>query len=127
MKSRYSPDKNVTHAQYITEIVCENKAFSQQKELPMQFWKFKEWEKYFKRQIMWANKLLKQYSAEEIIRVLRHNKQIYSLGNKIIHVLIKKEKLRENIDTSTPTICSIFEKPQRTKDNSLVTKLKELE
>jgi len=41
--SRYSPNGWVHAAQYVTELICEKKAKTEGKELPLKFWELKEW------------------------------------------------------------------------------------
>jgi len=41
--SKYSNGKQVSAAQYITELICENKARIEQKDLHYRFWNNKEW------------------------------------------------------------------------------------
>ncbi len=80
--SKFSPNKFVTAAQYITEIICERKAlYDTGGKLPTQFWKLDKWAKYYRQQIPSANLLLKKFSASAIIRALSHwkAKKIYSL------------------------------------------------
>ena len=40
--SRYSPNGWVHSAQYITELICEKKAKTEGKELPIKIWELKE-------------------------------------------------------------------------------------
>lgn len=70
--SLYSPDKFVTPAQYIIELVCEKKAKLEKRDLPPQFWKLKEWQNFFKSQLRRCHKLLKTYDVEAVIRALRN-------------------------------------------------------
>jgi hypothetical protein len=96
-KSRYS-DGYVTAAQYITEFICEKVAQKRKKELPMQFWKQKEWEKTFKAQVFSANKLLKKYDATAIIAAL------------------KSSEARNTISLRAPWLEGIIESEQRKID-----------
>lgn len=79
--SKYSNGKNVTHAQFITEIICERIAKRNKKDLHYRFWLSKEWEKQYKGQIGAANKLLEKYDAKDIIDALSSSQgiKIYSL------------------------------------------------
>ena len=44
--SKYSNGKEVSDAQYITEIICEKKAKREKKDLHYRFWLNKEWENF---------------------------------------------------------------------------------
>lgn len=99
--SRYSPKGWVTGAQYIAEILCENKARKENKELPTKFWELDEWAKFYKSQVYTAYALVKQYRPEAIISVLKDPKQrnTYSLRapwlSKLFDAAHKQIILRE--------------------------------
>ena len=97
--SRYSPQKFVHAAQYITEVICEKKAKVDKKELPIKFWELKEWSKFYKYQITLANKLLKKYSEHVIIAALRDKRmwKTYSLRSPFLESIIKEYKGKEDI------------------------------
>lgn len=79
--SKYSNGKEVTAAQFITEMICERIAKKNKKDLHYKFWVSKEWEKEYKGQIATAHKLLKKYEAKAIIDALSSSEgiKIYSL------------------------------------------------
>lgn len=79
--SRYSNGTTVSAAQYITELICENKAKIDKEDLYYRFWLTKKWDKYYRNQIASANKLVKQYDPRAIILALKDKKaqKIYSL------------------------------------------------
>lgn len=79
--SKYSNGKNVSAAQFITEIICERIAQKQRKDLHFRFWLSKDWEKEYKGQIATAHKLLQTYDDRAIIKALQSDKgkKIYSL------------------------------------------------
>jgi hypothetical protein len=79
--SKYSNGKLVSPAQYITEIICEQKAKIDKEDLHYKFWLSKKWNLFYRNQIASANKLLKKYSAKAIINALLsdHGKKIFSL------------------------------------------------
>lgn len=79
--SKYSNGKNVTAAQFITEIICERIAKKEKKDLHYRFWLSEDWEKHYKGQIGTANKLLKKYQPKDIIDALLSSRgtKIYSL------------------------------------------------
>ena len=55
--SRYSPNKDengiawVTDRQYIVEVICENKAAKDNKELPAAFYTLPTWQKFYQSNI----------------------------------------------------------------------------
>ena len=79
--SRYSNGKLVSAAQYITEIICENKARIDKLDLHFRFWTNKKWSRFYRDQIATANKLLKNFDSKAIVKALNDTaaKNIYSL------------------------------------------------
>lgn len=97
--SKYSNGKEVSAAQYITEIICEHKALLEKKDLHYRFWQSKEWSKFYRDQISSSHKLLKKYSAKAIIAALKDEKarRIFSLRAPFLPDIIKKhEKILES-------------------------------
>jgi len=92
--SRYSNGKQVTAAQYITELICEKKAQKEGKDLPQTFWKIASWSGYFRQQIVVANGLLRLYSEKAIIKALKSQKayNIFSLRAPHLDDIIKLEE-----------------------------------
>ena len=103
-KSKYSPAKEVTAAQYITELICERKAALTGSELPIFFWKLSEWTKFYKNQIFSAYKILKCYDVNAVINAIRspEAKRQYSLRSPKLIQLYQKEQ--EKIDKITENI-----------------------
>lgn len=80
--SKYSNDKQVSAAQYITEIICEHKAKIEKKDLHFRFWQTSPyWQKFYRNQIATANKLLKTHRPQAIVSALKDKKaeRIFSL------------------------------------------------
>ena len=101
--SKYSNGKQVSDAQYITELICEHKAKRDRKDLHYRFWLNKEWEKFFKSQIASAHKLLKQYKAQAIVAALNNprTRNTYSLRSKYLKPIIESEqKILDNKNNS---------------------------
>lgn len=98
--SRYSNGKTVSAAQYITEIICENKAKIDKEDLHYRFWATKKWEKYYRNQIASANKLVKKYSPIAIVKALNDPKasKIYSL--RAPHLIDIIEKYQIQVDAT---------------------------
>ena len=104
--SKYSNGKEITAAQYITEIICEHWAKQNQKDLHYRFWSTSEqWQKHYKNQITSANKLLKKYSDKAIIKALNDSKayKIYSLRDPFLLPIIEyyEKQLQENTESLT--------------------------
>jgi hypothetical protein len=100
--SRYSNGKTVSAAQYITEIICENKAKKDKSDLHYRFWTTPAWEKYYRNQIASAHSLLKKYSAKAIINALQDTKaqNIYSLrAPHLIPIIETKQRLLDAENT----------------------------
>ena len=72
--SRYSNEKFVSAAQYITEMICEKKAKIDQEDLHHRFWTNKKWSSFFRNQIATANKLVSKYGEKAVIRALKNPK-----------------------------------------------------
>lgn len=92
--SKYSNGKTVSAAQYITELICENKANKDKLDLHYRFWTTKIWEMYYRNQIASAHKLLKKYDAKSIIAALRDRdaSKIYSLRAPHLPAIIEKHQ-----------------------------------
>lgn len=113
--SKYSNGKQVSAAQYITEVICEHKAKLDKLDLHYKFWINKEWSAFYKNQISSANALLKKYKDISIVKALNDPKcsGVYSLRspvlNNVIQMYEKKLadmdgiKLTKNIDRKTNT------------------------
>ena len=89
--SKYT-DKEVTAANYIVELVCENRARDLEIPLPYKFWNLPEWKGYYFFQLKQAQKLLKSLSPLSIMKAVRHtNASSLRLG-KFIALAKKIEK-----------------------------------
>lgn len=104
--SKYSNGKQVSAAQYITEIICENRAKMLKKDLHYRFWVTKEWSQYYRNQIGSANKLLEKYSDTAIIRALNSPKaaKIYSLRAPHLVPMIEQEETKLEAQNKELTI-----------------------
>lgn len=103
--SRYSNDKFVSAAQYVTEMICEKKAKMDKQDLHHKFWTNKKWSAFFRNQIATANKLIQKYGEKPVIRALNNPKteRIYSLrAPHLIPIIEQEAKLVEN-ENSTLT------------------------
>jgi hypothetical protein len=132
--SRYSNGKDVSAAQYITEIICEHKAKLNGKDLHYRFWLTKEWSTYYRNQIGSANKLLKKYHPKAIIKALNDVKsvKIYSLrAPHLLAIIDQYQKIVEQENTELSTDYDrkeniVHRKVNNSKPN-IISKLRDLE
>lgn len=130
--SKYSNGKEVSAAQYITEIICEHKALIEKKDLHYRFWQNEEWSKFYRDQISSSNKLLKKYSAKSIIAALKDEKakRIFSLRAPSLPALIKKhEKIIASQNTELKINIDRKDNSSYQKNNQkgILSKLEDLE
>jgi hypothetical protein len=131
--SKYSNGKEVSAAQYIVELICENKAKQEKKDLHYKFWTNAEWASYYRNQIATANKLVKKYNEQAVIRALKNFKaqKIYSLrAPHLVSIIEQEQKLLECENKKiTKEYDRSQEKTYRATNNkkSIISKLKELE
>lgn len=131
--SKYSNGKTVSPAQYITEIICENKARMNKEDLHYRFWLNKKWSAYYRNQIASANKLLEKYSAEAVVAALNSDpaKKIYSLrAPQLVAIIEKQEAVIASKNQNLTMVPD--RKPEKTFDNKnntkgILSKLKELD
>lgn len=104
--SKYSNNKEVSAAQYITELICENKAKKDKLDLHYRFWLNKEWASYYRNQIASANKLVQKYDDVAIVRALKNTKasKIYSLRAPHLIPIIEEEQTKLNSENKTLTL-----------------------
>jgi ABC-type Fe3+ transport system substrate-binding protein len=103
--SRYSNNKEVSAAQYITEIICEQKAKKDKVDLHYKFWTNKKWSLFYRNQIGSANKLLQTYSAKAIIKALlsKEGQKIFSLRAPHLPAMIQDAESQIAQENSTLT------------------------
>lgn len=131
--SRYSNGKDVSAAQYITEIICEHKAQMNRIDLHYRFWVTKEWASYYRNQIGTANKLLKKYHPKAIIKALNDSKatKIYSL--RAPHLLAIIEHYQTVVEQENNELTTDYDRKENVvhrKTNSkpsIISKLRDLE
>jgi hypothetical protein len=102
--SKYSNNKEVSAAQFITELICEHKAKIEKRDLHFRFWLTSTyWTKFYKNQIATANKLLAKYDAKAIVSALNDSKaaKIYSLrAPHLLPIIEHHAKVQANIDNT---------------------------
>ena len=131
--SRYSNGKNVSAAQYITELICENKAKIDKEDIGIKFWTSKKWTNYYRNQISSANKLLEKYNEQAIIKALKNTKaqRIYSLRAPHLIAIIEEEQ--SNLETQNKILNQDYDRSSNKKFqtngriSSKLSRLKELE
>lgn len=113
--SKYSNGKEVSAAQYITEIVCEKKALLNKEDLHFRFWLSKKWSNFFKNQIGTANKLLNKYQSNAIIRALKDKEanKIYSLRAPFLIPII--ERYEKIIQSENQELTKTYERKDEIK------------
>lgn len=131
--SRYSNGKTVSAAQYITELICENKAKMDKEDLHHRFWLTKKWEKYYRNQIASANKLVKKYSPQAIVLALKDNRasRIYSL--RAPHLIDIIEYHQAIVDSKNHELTMEFDRKENKKfqqkkiKKNIISKIKDLD
>lgn len=132
--SKYSNGKEVTAAQYITELICEHWAKQNKKDLHYRFWSTSpEWAKHYKGQIPAANKLLKKYTAQAIIKALNdpQTQRTYSLRSPILPAII--EKHQKILESQKKELTKNLERKEDIKysqsqgHKNIISKLKDLD
>jgi hypothetical protein len=131
--SKYSNGKEVSPAQYITEIICERKAVTEKSDLHYRFWIQKKWAAFYRNQIGSAHKLLQRYPAKAIIRALQSDKgkKIYSLRAPHLPAMIEQQAAilaTENTSITKPIERKedvVFQKTAHSQN--IISKLKDLD
>ena len=93
--SKYSNGKQVSEAQYITELICENKAQRDKTDLHYRFWTTPKWSLFYRNQIGSANQILLKYEGKCIIKALRspEGQKIFSFRAPHLPALIETYRL----------------------------------
>jgi len=140
--SRYSPDVDengvawITGRQYIVEMVCENKAAKDIKELPRGFYtkelQLSDWQKFYREQInnRSLTKLIDKHGVDKIIAFLKTNKYVMSLRPKWVHEKIEEYTYVERTASKEELSYDFHSKENFTSNNkkrSIISKLEELE
>jgi hypothetical protein len=132
--SKYSNDKLVSAAQYITELICENKAKKDKLDLHYRFWTSKVWATYYRNQIATSHALLKKYPAKAIIAALTDKKaeKIYSLRAPHLpaiieekQTLLESQNLELTLDIDRKENKSF--RKETNKSKTILSKLKDLD
>jgi hypothetical protein len=84
-----------TSAQYIAEIICQKQATHEKAgTLPYKFWNLPKWKKIYIRQVSLANKLIKEYGEEPVVKFVKSKSgsKTISLGARNVKAEIEKIK-----------------------------------
>jgi hypothetical protein len=131
--SKYSNGKTVAAAQYITELLCENIARMEKKDLHYRFWTTDYWKNRYKNQIHSAHQLLKKHSAEAICEALKDKraKNIYSFRAPHLKPIIEEhEKI---LASKNKTLTQDFDRSEKhifranKKKHNIISKLEEID
>lgn len=131
--SKYSNGKEVTAAQFITEMICEKFAKLNKLDLHYRFWLSEKWQKHYKSQIPAANKLVKKYSPKAIIRALNDPQasKIFSLRAPHLPAIIERhEKILASQPKELSKTLERKEEVKFSKDSgkrNIISKLKDLD
>jgi hypothetical protein len=111
--------------QYIIETVCERKADSQKVELPIQFWKRPEWEKFYKSQLRKCRSLIKTYGERAVLAGVKSKQiwKLYSLFHPKLESIIQEEFARLEAEKNSRDN-AIEIKPAEDPQNSAALKKK---
>lgn len=88
----------IADAPFLAELMVERVAKKDRRSLPPRFWDEKEWGPLFKRQLRFAQGLLRLYGVNVILRVLdgARGKSVYSLGANWLDAILQEEQKRED-------------------------------
>ena len=131
--SKYSNNKEVSAAQYITEIICEHYAKKNKLDLHYRFWTHKDWASYYRNQIGSANKLLKKYDCKAIIRALNSPKSLKIYSLRAPHLIAIIEQEQEKLKSENTSLNNSYERKENNKymigktKKNIISKLKDLE
>ncbi len=137
-KSKYKHESTgdyCTCSAYVAEIMCKRNAENKnQGSLPYKFWSKKPWDWTFKKQMWAAQKILKDFSEEALVKAI-HSKEfkgIFSLNHpKCIGVIAKYEIQLDEQKNKPKQDIEVNKKPRvRTKSyggNNILNKLRNIE
>lgn len=131
--SKYSNGKEVTPAQYITEIICEKRAKQNNEDLHFRFWLNKKWSLFYRNQIATANKLVEKYNPAAIIRALNDKKaqKIYSLRAPFLVPII--EQHQKILEAENQRLSKEYKRQEdikfgkKTSRKNIISKLKDID
>jgi hypothetical protein len=89
-ESTHGATRKLTPAQKLAEMACERLAARENRSLPLRFWETRDWGAAFRKQLRFANALLKVYPEEVIFRAFHDTPNLWSLGAPFFHDDLKK-------------------------------------
>jgi hypothetical protein len=117
-QSEHGATRKLSAAQKLAEMMCERIAAKEGKGLGTRFWLEPEWSKIFNFQMSMARAVLKLYAVEAIMRALRANPRVYSLGAPFFQAGIQREQKKVEaeqtraLNASTIELSSTTEAPR---------------
>ena len=125
-----------TPAQYIAELICQKQAKHEKAgTLPYKFWNTPKWKKVYIRQVSLANKLIKEFGEEPVIKFVssKAGSKTISLGARNVKSEIEKIKVlldnapkRDTIE-AIETQEAVFASRKTFGIKTLIQRLKEIE
>lgn len=124
--SKYT-DKQVTSAQLIAERLCELIAAKKKQTLIQQFWQDDIWKKTFTWQVILANRLLKKFSAEALLKALKlpEHRNIVSLATQRYQQSVRE--IQKGIDSRKDQEYTTIEVAEPSKPREAFPKSKTLD
>jgi hypothetical protein len=125
-----------TSAQYVAEIVCQKLATHEKAgTLPYKFWNLPKWKKIYIRQVALANKLIKEYGDEAVVKFIKSKSGFKTISLGARNVKKDIEKIKFALDNApkhdTIEVISIqpaeFKSRQSFGNKTLISRLKEIE
>lgn len=137
-KSKYKHESTGDHctcSQYVAAIMCQRNAENKNEgSLPYKFWNKKPWDWTYKKQLWAANKILRTYSEEALVKAIHSDefRGIFSLNHpKVIGIIRKYELLLESEKSKPKQEIEIQNNPIHRKKSygkkTLLSKLRSLE
>ena len=125
-----------TPAQYVAELICQKQATHEKAgTLPYKFWNLPKWKSIYIRQVSLANKLIKEYGEEPVIKFTKSKvgSKTISLGARNVKKEIEKIKFALDNAPKRDTIEvieskeSIYQSRKSFGAKTLFQRLKEIE
>ncbi len=139
-KSKYKHESTgdyCTCAAFVAEMMCKKNAENKNEgSLPYKFWSKKPWDWTFKRQLFLANKLIKEFGEQPLVRAVESSdfKRIFSLNHPSAKKIIKKyrsiienERNKETQAVEYKTEATHRSKTYGSKKNNILQKLRDIE
>jgi len=137
-KSKYKHESTgdyCTCAAYVAEIMCKRNAENKnQGSLPFKFWNKKPWDWTFKKQMWAAQKILKDYSEEALVKAIHSDefKGIFSLNHPKCAGIISRYEILLKEQESKPKQEIEINKNAKTRSKSyggknILNKLRKIE